>query len=60
MHIKQARSQQLYATVKIEAAKFSADERNKVDLDLKVQIIIMDYCQNMNLPHLVEDQPRDA
>ena len=60
VHVKQARSQRLFSNKKIDAVKFSAYETNNLDHDSKVQTIIMDYCQNMNLPRLREDQPGDT
>ena len=60
VHVKQARSQQILANFKINEEKISADEVNKVDHDNKIQTIIMDYCQNLNLPHLGKDQLGDT
>ena len=60
-HVRQTRSQRQLANLKIEQAKFTNDEVMAVmSQDQKVQTIIIDYCQNLNLPHLGEDQPGDA
>ena len=60
VHVKHARTQRSLANEKIKQATFCNDAVNKVDHKDKVQTIIMDYCQNLNLPHLGEDQPGDA
>ena len=60
VHVKHARSQRALANEKVKEATFTNDHENKIDHQDKVQTIIMDYCQNLNLPHLGEDQPGDA
>ena len=60
VHVKHTRTQHSLANKKIKQASFSNDPANKVKHKDKVQTIIMDYCQNLNLPHLSEDQPGDA
>ena len=60
IHVKHAHTQRQLANNKVKSATFTNDKANKVPHQDKVQTIIMDYCQNLNLPHLCEDQPRDA
>ena len=60
IHVKHARTQRRLANDKVKIATFTNDKANKVPHQDKVQTIIMDYCQNLNLPHLGEDQPGDA
>ena len=56
-HVKAARSQKLLAQEKIESAKSacqqSAEKSNIITL-------VVDYCQNLDLPHLGGEQPGDT
>ena len=60
VHVKHARAQRALANDKIKQATYTNDHENKIHHKDKVQTIIMDYCQNLNLPHLGQDQPGDA
>ena len=60
IHVKHARAQRALANDKIKQATYTNDHENKIHHKDKVQTIIMDYCQNLNLPHLGQDQPGDA
>ena len=61
IHVRQTRSQRQLANLKIEQAIFTNNEDLSVlSQDQRVQTIIIDYCQNLNLPHLGSDQPGDA
>lgn len=56
-HVNAARSQKALAQIKYEAAEQSIDF---VDPDKKVITLVMDYCQNLDLPHLGGEQPGDT
>ena len=60
VHVKHARAQRALANDKVKQASYTNDQENNIDHKDKVQTIIMDYCQNLNLPHLGQDQPGDA
>ena len=60
-HVRQTRSQRQLTNLKIEQAIFTNDEVLSVlSQEQRVQTIIIDYCQNLNLPHLGADQPGDT
>ena len=56
-HVNAARSQKAIAQMKYEAAEQSI---HFVDPDKKVITLVMDYCQNLDLPHLGGEQPGDT
>ena len=56
-HVNAARLQKALAQIKYKAAEQSIDF---VDPDKKVITLVMDYCQNLDLPHLGGEQPGDT
>jgi len=56
-HVKAARSQKALAQNKIEKAK---SENELLSTDRNVTTLIVDYCQNLDLPHLGGEQPGDT
>ena len=54
--MKHAHIQWAFANEKVKNDTFANNNANKIPHKDKVQTIIMDYCQNLNLSHLGEDQ----
>ena len=60
-HVRQTRAQRGLANQKIEQVKFTNSNNDiPVSQEQKVQTIVMDYCQNLSLPHLGADQLGDT
>ena len=56
-HVTAARAQKRLAELKVEAANNSIYATNSVD---KTVTLVMDFCQNLDLPHLGREQPGDT
>ena len=55
-HVKAARSQKLLAKAKFEAAYHTTG----VETSKRTITSVIDYCQNLDLPHLGGEQPGDT
>ena len=56
-HVAAARAQKELAQIKVDAAEKSM---NKSDPLKRTVTLVMDYCQNLDLPHLCGEQPSDT
>ena len=55
-HVKAARSQKLLSKMKIDAA----DATISAETPKRTITLVIDYCQNLDLPHLGGEQPGDT
>ena len=56
-HIEAARAQKELAQIKVDAAE---ESMNKSNPPKRTVTLVMDFCQNLHLPHLGGEQPGDT